>query len=61
MLIAQYLNTKTRKIVGIRVDIPRDFGTVKQRAAKAAAQKPKLEDKNAFTRLLDDQQIGDDD
>jgi hypothetical protein len=42
-----------------RIDIPATFGTVKQNKARVAA-KPKPE-RNAFTRILEDKQIGDED
>lgn len=50
-----------RPVTTTRIDIPRDFGTVKQRAAKVAAARPQLEERNAYTRVLSDDLIGDDD
>jgi hypothetical protein len=47
--------------VSSRINIPLTFGTVKQNKARVAAKpKPELE-RNAFTRLLEDKQIGDED
>lgn len=62
MLLVHYTGIKRRVSTVQRVDIPRDFGTVQQRVQRAEAAKPKLEEKrNAFSRLLADSQIGDDD
>lgn len=63
LLITYASSTKRKAPVGgtIRIDIPRDFGTVKQRAAKVAAARPQLEERNAYDRILSDDQIGDDD
>ena len=60
MLLVRYVGVNRRAVSNIRVDIPRDFGTVQQRVAKAAKPKPALVEKNAFTRILDDDLIGDD-
>lgn len=43
-----------RPAVTKRVDIPRDFGTVRQRVNRVEAARPVPEEKNAFTRLLAD-------
>lgn len=54
-LIVYLTGIRRRMATNIRVDIPRDFGTVKQRAARAEAARPKPEEKkNAFSRLLAD-------
>jgi hypothetical protein len=48
-----------RKVVSVRVNVPRDFGTVRQRQTRAEAARPKPEDRNAFTRLLSEDPFGD--
>ena len=61
-LIVRYTGVGRKMASNIRVDIPREFGTVKQRAARADAARPKPDEKKtAFDRLLSDKQIGDDD
>jgi hypothetical protein len=61
-LLVRLQGIKRREISTKRVDIPREFGTVKQRTARAEAARTKPEEKaNAFSRLLSDDQIGDDD
>lgn len=64
-LLIQYVpvqrtGTGSRRAVILRVDITKDFGTVRQRVARVEAARPKVEEKkNAFTRLLADDPYGD--
>ena len=60
-LLAHYMGISHKATAVVRVDVPRDFGTVKQRRARVEAAKAKPKERNAFTRLLEDTLIGDDD
>lgn len=59
MIVARY-----EKGSPVRVDIPRSFGTVRQKSVQVQTQKAEAElvkEKTAFSKLLEDRQIGDED